>query len=114
MPTAITRIGSVNDAIAITADAATSAGFSANSGVGVTMYVDSVSPGPTATMSFYGKCRAEDSTSYLLVDSSNAAITQTIQAGRCFALPTLTIYGFRYIIPVVNSGTASVRTTIKG
>jgi hypothetical protein len=56
MPTAITRIGSVNDPITVTADPATSAGFSDNSGVGVTMYGDSVSSGPTATTRLLNFC----------------------------------------------------------
>lgn len=113
MPTQITRLGSATDQITVTADPATSAGFSVNQTVGAVIYVDTVSAGATVAMTFYGKTDQRDSSTYLLVDSSNAAISQTIQAGRCFALPTLTTYGFRYIIPVVATGTATIRTTTK-
>jgi hypothetical protein len=112
MPTTISRSGSASDQISITADAATSGGFSVNGAVGVLIYLDTVT---TATsMTFYLKTDSKESVSYQLVDSSNTAVSQNLTQGKCFALPTLTTYGARYVIPVVNAGSAAIRVTYKG
>ena len=111
MPTTISRNGSAPDQISITADPATSAGFSVNGAVGVVIYLDTVTT--ATTMTFYLKTDSKESVSYQLVDSSNAAVSQGLTQGKCFALPTLSVWGARYVIPVVNAGSATIRVTVK-
>lgn len=112
MPTTIVRDSSIYGPLAITSDPATTTGFSLNLLSGAVVMVDSVSPGTTATMRFYMKQDARDSTSYLMVNSTNSPLEVTIQAGRAFELPT-ELFAVRQVLPVVTTGTASVRVVVK-
>jgi hypothetical protein len=113
MATTIIRDGTLYGPITITNDPATTAGFSLTTAAGAMLMVDSVSGGGGVTISFYAKADPKFSESYLLVDSSNAAVTQTVQAGRCFELPS-GMFAARFILPVTDSGTAVIRYAVKG
>ena len=113
MPTTIGRQGSVSDPITLTSDPATSQGFVLNTAAGALIMVDSVSAGTAVTVTFYAKADASTSATYLLTDASNAAVSQTTQAGRCFTLSEQVFFPFRYVIPVISTGTAVVRVASK-
>jgi|NOAtaT_7_FD_contig_21_11752181_length_1160_multi_5_in_0_out_0_2 hypothetical protein len=114
MPTAIIRQGSLYEPITLTASVATTAGFSLNIAAGGMLLLDSKSAAGTITISFYVKGDERFSDTYQLVDSSGAAITQTVTAaGQAFPLPD-GLFAARFILPVVSSGTAVVRYATKG
>lgn len=113
MPTVISREGSVYEPIVVTDNPATTGGFSLNIHAGAMLMVDSVSAGGTVTMSFYVKADERFAEQYLYCDASNTAVTLTIQAGRCYELPS-GLFASRYIQPVVSSGTAQIRYSTKG
>lgn len=113
MPTTIARESTAYPAITLTNDPATTAGFSLSTSAGASIMVDSVSGGGSVTLSFYTKADQSLAATYLLVDSSGNAITQTAQAGRCFELPDA-LFSSRFILPVTNTGTAVIRYVVKG
>lgn len=113
MPTTIARESTAYPAITLTTNPATTGGLSLSVSAGAMLMVDSVSGGGAVTISFYAKADSRETDSYLLVDSANAPITQAVQAGRCFELPS-GLFAARWILPVTDSGTAVIRYVVKG
>lgn len=113
MPTTIARDSTAYAGITLTNNPATTAGLSLSTAAGAMLLVDSVSGGAAVTISFYTKADQRQANSYLFVDANNAAVTQTVQAGRCFELPS-GLFASRFVLPVTDSGTAVVRYVVKG
>lgn len=115
MSYAIARQGSLLvDPITLTNDVATTGGFSLNLAAGGMLMVDSKSAGGSITISFYVKSDDRYPDTYLLVAADGTQVTQTVTAaGQCFSLPD-GLFGARYVLPVVSSGTATVRCVTKG
>jgi len=116
MPTAISRQGELLNSLALTADPATSQGFVFNNAASAVILVDSLSVGASTpvTVTYYAKADASTPTTYLLTDTSNAAITHTTQQGRCIVMAESAFFPLRFVIPVLSSGTGSVRICLKG
>ena len=114
MPTTISRQGEQFGPITLTNSVSTTQGFSTNLGAGAMILVDSWTGGAgTFTVTFYTKADQRQTTTYLLTDSTNSAISHTTQAGRCFELPDA-LFSARYILPVISSGSAVIRYVVKG
>lgn len=114
MPTAIIRQGSLYEPITLTADPATTQGFSLNIAAGGMLLVDSKTTAGTITISFFVKGDERFAQTYQLVNESGVPVTQTITAaGQAFPLPD-GLFASRFILPVVSSGTAVVRYVTKG
>jgi hypothetical protein len=114
MPTTIVRLGSLCDQITLTNSVSTTGGFSLSTDAGALLMVDSKSSGTNITITFYAKADDRLASSYLLVDSAGAAITQIVSAdGQCFPLPD-GLFASRHVLPVVSAGTALVRVVTKG
>lgn len=113
MATTVSPFGSVSEPITVTNDPATSQGFSLSAYAAALVMVDAVSAEAPVTLTFYAKSDPSLATTYLLTDASNVAISQTTQAGRCFTLPEAAFRPFRYVIPVVSTGTATLRVATK-
>ena len=98
--------------IVCTSSPSTSAGISLSLASGACVLVDAVSGGATS-VTFYIKEAPNNPASYLLTDASGSPISQNIGAGEAFALPTET-FAASLVVPVTNSGTATLRYTCKG
>lgn len=116
MPTTVARQGELLNPIDLTTDASTSKGFVFTNSTSAALLIDtlSVGAGVTVTVTYYAKSDPSATTTYLITDASNAAISHTTQQGRCIVMPESVFFPFRYVIPVLSSGTGSVRVCLKG
>ncbi len=110
MPTEILRQHSVNTQdVTFTASDSTTGGFNLAVYAGGMILVTS----GTATLTWKVKENAGSATSYTVADSSNAVITQSVQAGRAYALPDQ-LFSSAYVTATTGSGTVTVRVIVKG
>lgn len=108
----IVRGSDVSQSLSLTNSASTSAGFSMGGSAGAMVYVVSVAGGATS-LTFSVKADPADSSTFSFVPStSTSAVLQPIAAGVCFELPA-GLFAARFVIPVTNAGTASVRVVVK-
>jgi hypothetical protein len=98
----------------VTSDETTTGLYGLGTFAGGMLYVISTSTGAAQTISWRAKF-SPSSPSYKLYDSTNAAITTTIQAGRCYEIPG-ELFGAIQISAVCDTAgqTAAVRVTVKG
>lgn len=114
MATAIMRQSDVALPITLTNSVSTTGGFAFGPSAGAMLLIDSKSAAGGITVSFYVKAQDRLAETYQLVDSSGAAVTQTVTAaGQCFPIPD-GLFAAGYVLPVVSSGTAVVRVITKG
>jgi hypothetical protein len=114
MSLAIDRNFDQYDQSTITSDENTTGQYGLGAFAGGLLYVISTSTGAAQTISWRAKF-LPSSASYKLYDSTNAAITTVIQAGRCYEIPG-ELYGAMGISAVSDTAgqTAVVRVTVKG
>ena len=114
MSLAIDRNFDVYDQTTITSDETTTGLYGLGTAAGGLLYVISTSTGGAKTVSWRGKF-SPSSPSYKLYDSTNAAITATIQAGRCYEIPG-ELYGAIQVSAVADTAgqSAVVRVSVKG
>lgn len=110
MPSKIERLCSVTDVIAITDSEATSARIPFAAAGGAMMFVEDVSGGATA-LSWY-VATGPESTPVQANDGTNDLATEVI-AGRAYPLPDA-LFAAPFIVAVTDTGTASVRISVKG
>ncbi len=66
----------------------------------------------TLTLNFYSVPDTNSGTTFLLKDASNTTVAVTIAQGNCYQLPDA-LFGCTKVIPVVTSGTATIRVLLK-
>jgi len=112
MANTMLRGATVVETLAATNSAATSAGFSMAGGAGALVLVSSVSGGASA-LTFVVKSDPASADNFTFIpDSSTTAVSQPISAGVAFELPG-GLFAARWVIPVTNAGTASIRVVVK-
>lgn len=116
MPTTIARQGELLNNVSLTNSESTSQGFVFHNATSAALLIDglSVGAGVPVTITYYAKGDASDTKTYLITDTANAAISHTTQLNRCIVMPESVFFPFRYVIPVLSSGTGTVRVCLKG
>jgi hypothetical protein len=110
MPTEIIRQHSVpSQDVTFTSSDSTTGGFNLAVYAGGMIHVTSGS----ATLTWKVKELAGFPTVFTVADSSDTAVTQTVQAGRAYALPDQ-LYGASYVLATTDSGTITCRVIVKG
>jgi hypothetical protein len=110
MPSKIERLCSVTDVIAVTASEATSKRIPFAAASGAMMFVEDVSGGATA-ISWYVAAGPESAPVQANDGTSN--VTTQVIAGRAYPLPDA-LFAAPFIVAVTDTGTASVRLSVKG
>lgn len=111
MANTMLRGSTVGESLALTNSASTSAGFSMAGGAGAIVLVESVSG--AASLTFSVKADPSSATAFSFIpDGSTTAVSQPIAAGVAFDLPG-GLFAARWIIPVTNAGTATIRVVVK-
>lgn len=110
----IDRFSLVSEPLTVTSSEATSAPCGFGSCAGATLYCVSTSTSGAITISWRAKFNAS-SPVYKLHDSTNTALTATIQPGRCYDVPQ-ELFGALQIMAVADTAgqTAVVRFSAKG
>lgn len=112
MSNTILRGATIVESLALTNSAATSAGFSMAGSAGAMVFVDTVSGGATS-LTFAAKTDPTSATAFTLIPGDDTTpVSQPIAAGVAFDLPS-GLFAARWIIPVTNAGTASIRVVVK-
>lgn len=113
MPSEIVRwnSGPSQDVVFTNSDA-TTGGFNMAVFSGAVIHVVSVAGGAT-TLTWKIKERMDSATAYTLADSSDAAQTTTVQAGRAYAVPDAA-FAAGYVLATTNAGTVTCRVIVKG
>jgi hypothetical protein len=98
------------ETVTVATTTSTSTSFNMAQKAGGTFHVSAASG--TLTLNFYSVPDTNAGTAFLLKDAFNNTVAVTIAQGNCYQLPDA-LFGCTKVIPVVTSGTATIRVLLK-
>lgn len=110
----ISRFRSQRPALTFTDSVVTSSPFDMAMYSGGLLYVDSTSTGAGVVLSFNAKPDFDAAGSFVVHDKAGAAVTITVQGGRCYPLPEELFAAGTVVITTAAGATVSGSIDLKG